>query len=235
MLLGNSFLNATLHLVSIISNLCTLTWLKYLQYSSVVLPCLPVNMAEQDEDPAADTVHCCSSVSVPPPTHTHMLSVCSACVCLALFWSPMLVCLGCAGCAASMLGAELMACQVLPAGRLCLPLCSATVNAEPTDCYRGNTASSLLLFLSGIHTQRGCFLTPASLAFSPHPPISQFSQSHLTFFFSYHFPTLSFLSCLSREPFFCKIRFKDQFNYFFNFFILFKFFRNSNLKRFLTL
>lgn len=90
---------------------------------------------------------------VTPPSSTSHVPVCRKRVCFALFWSPGLVCLGCAGWAASMPSAELMACQVLPMGRLCLPLCSATVNAEPTDCCRGNTTSSILPFLCQIHTE----------------------------------------------------------------------------------
>jgi len=129
---------------------------------------LPLYAAEQEE---AHSVHYCSAVSLPAPTLSPppMSSVCLVCVCLALFWSPMLVCLGYAGWAASVPGAELMACQVLPAGRLCLPLCSVTVNTKPTDCCRGNTTSFLLLFLSHIYREVEFSLHFSSFFFLPSP------------------------------------------------------------------
>ena len=88
-------------------------------------------------------------------------------------------------------GAELMACQVLPVGRLCLPLCSATVNAEPTDCCRGNTTSFLLppsppLFLFHTHTH-----THARARTRMHAPSTPlwFTPSHSPFYL----PILPFL------------------------------------------
>lgn len=112
----------------------------------------------------------------------------------------MLVCLGCAGWAVSVPGAELMACQVLPAGRLCLPLCSATVNAEPTDCCRGNTTFFIRLSLA--YTQRSCILFPHQL-FSSLPPSS--------FLFYHSFPP-SFYT-LNLFPFFRLTFVKYKFTY----------------------
>lgn len=89
--------------------------------------------------------------------------------------------------------AELMACQVLPADRLCLPVCSATVNAEPTDCCGGNTTSSLLLSLSShIHTERQ---QPHSTSafFLPSPPSPSLSSPLSFSYFSLcnRFPLVS--------------------------------------------
>lgn len=161
-------------------------------------------MAEQDKAPEAGTAHHFSAVSpalLPPPSPLHMLSVSLVCVCLALFWSSVLVCLGCAGWAASVPGAELMACQVLPTGWLCLPLCSATVNAEPTDCCRGNTTSSLLLFL--IHTNK-------EEASSNHISFFHLQYFLISFYpFFYHNLNFRFLSCSYRNRFLVKCNIKD--------------------------
>lgn len=179
------------------------------EYSLVVLPVLPVNMAEQDEAPAAATVQCCSAESVPPPRPPHVVSVFGVCL-----FGVVLIADACVF-GLCWLGGERARCRAdgVPSAP-CGPAVPSTLlshRERRADRLLQGEHHFLTPSLSLSHTHREAASSPHISFLSSHPP----SISHFFLFssypFFYHF-SIPFL--FLQKPTFSKIKFEYRCKYF---------------------